>query len=633
MLMPAIAGGVTLALLLPLARVRVDPNHDGVVLKPSIDVLEGRTLYRDSFSQYGPLSTYLQVGFMEMLGRSLLALRVGTVFFYGATAAILVAIWRRFLPLPLVTFSLLLWLGIVLYPSLNFHVPLIPSSSVYALMFQVLALYAVVRATTSERPAAFAALGGVATALTFWCRFPVGLLLLMAMAVCLALHLVRAISPEHKRSVLAWFLTGTCATHLAFVGVLSVTGSLSGWYEQHIRWPTTWARYVDDHFAKTAVAGNPVVVKATKLTADLLNTDYIARSIQTRVKRVFKVEVSTTSPVLLAQVLLALAVFWAVARSPKLGAGAIERPLTWRNARLSMLAAVVLAGLVWVFVDKLPAASWAYLVPVGALALTVVALCEFLFAGSGRSEELAGNAEWIVLVSGIVAMSSWLQYYPVSEPVHQSYAIGPLMGVFAFFVLRLGRGRLRLVMTLLTLAVAPLVISRAHDLYRMARMPYKMLGPGTLLSGMLIPEEQSEQWESLLGAINQYQYEQTHGRVAILNETLDGLFAALGSDQSQPTPFFVNWPGLPLPPDFEERRDRFIRERRPLIFAESDFVEHRNKLGLTVETAVEKYGYAIEGVFVSPLFGREMKVFPEAPGKPWRKVAFYLLKPGLRAFE
>jgi hypothetical protein len=625
MLMPIIAGVLTLAILLPMARVRVDFRHDGLVLKPAIDVFDGRSLYRDTFSHYGPLTTYLHTGFMEVFGRRLLALRVGTVLAYGVTAAILVATWRRFLPAPLVMFGFALWIGVVQYVSPEYHLPIVPWSSIYALTFQVLALYALIRATVSERPAAYAVLAGLATALTFWCRVQVGVVLLMAMAVCLTLHLFRAFSPEHKRSVVGWFLMGTCATHLAFVIGLSFTGSLSGWFEQNILWPQRLVRYTIDHYAKTAGARSPLVARVTRITVELFNNDDIARSIQTRVKRVFKVDVAAARPILFAQVFLALAAVWALARSPRLVAGVAGRPLRWGDARVLTLAAV-LVGIVWVFVDKFPAASWAYIVPVGALALTLVALWEFLFVGSERSKAQAGDVKWMVLVSGIVAMSSWAQYLPLSEPAHQSWAIGPMIGVFAFFVLRLGRGRLRLVTTLLFIAVAPLLFVRVYDLYRLANAPYRMLGPGTLVSGMLVPEEQSEQWESLLGAINNY--EKTHGKVAILNETMEGLFASLGSDQSQPTPFFVNWYGMPLPSNFEELRGRFISEHRPLIFTESDFVEHRNQRCLTAESAAELYGYVIERVFVSPLFGREYLVVPEGPGKPWRKRAFYLLKPG-----
>ena len=52
---------VVLAVLLwPMASLGVDPHHDGIMLKPALDVLSGQVLFRDTFTQYGALTTYLQ---------------------------------------------------------------------------------------------------------------------------------------------------------------------------------------------------------------------------------------------------------------------------------------------------------------------------------------------------------------------------------------------------------------------------------------------------------------------------------------------------------------------------------------------------------------------------------------------
>ncbi|MCS6273708.1 MAG: hypothetical protein H2169_05070, partial [Opitutus sp.] len=44
----------------PFAAIGVDSHHDGIMLKPAMDVLSGQVLFRDTFSQYGPLTTYFQ---------------------------------------------------------------------------------------------------------------------------------------------------------------------------------------------------------------------------------------------------------------------------------------------------------------------------------------------------------------------------------------------------------------------------------------------------------------------------------------------------------------------------------------------------------------------------------------------
>jgi hypothetical protein len=43
----------------PFARLEIDGCHDGVMLKPAMDVLSGQVLFRDSMTIYGPLDTYL----------------------------------------------------------------------------------------------------------------------------------------------------------------------------------------------------------------------------------------------------------------------------------------------------------------------------------------------------------------------------------------------------------------------------------------------------------------------------------------------------------------------------------------------------------------------------------------------
>jgi hypothetical protein len=625
--MATVACLFTLAILLPISRLRICAEHDGVVLKPAIDVFEGRSLYRDSFSQYGPLTTYLHVVFLHVFGPKLLALRIGTAFVYGITAGILVLTWRRFLPTPLVILGFSLWLGFVQYVSPDFFLPLLPWSSVYALGFQVLALYAVVRATTSRRPAKFAAVAGAATALSFWCRFPVGTVLLASVVACLGLHLNRRYPREQKWSIVLWFLISTGLAHGVFIFYLYATGSLNGWLEQHILWPTRWASLVDQHMTKDEVLGNPVVVKLTKVIADLFNTNYFNISLSSRLGRLFPWEVDAHKPILVGQVLVALAAVVALARSPRRVARASDCPMTLRDVPILILG-ICAAAVVWLFFDsprRTPTVSWAFLVPVGAFAATVVALWEFLFMNQGRDEGTGQEMSWILLVSGIVAMSSWLQYYPSSQPVHHSYASGPIIGVFAFAVFRLGRGRLRLVSTLLAIAIAPLGLERSYDLYRLGRASYWKVGSDSLLSGILVPIERAENWEFFLNAVRNHERE--HGKTAILNETFAGLFAVLGSDHAQPTPFFVNWPGLPLPRDFEERRDRFIREKAPLIVTQSENVEFKNEHGLSTSSAIKKYGYHVIGVFDSTLIGREILTFPDSPGQPWKHVYFYLLAP------
>src|SRR6185295_18943843 len=94
----------------------------------------GQTLFRDTFSQYGPLTTYLHVLALHVFGGGLAAVRLGTLWAYVLTGGILVATWRLLMPHSLVLCAFAVWLMMAPFPAM------VPWSSVYALVFQSLSL-------------------------------------------------------------------------------------------------------------------------------------------------------------------------------------------------------------------------------------------------------------------------------------------------------------------------------------------------------------------------------------------------------------------------------------------------------------------------------------------------------------
>src|SRR4051812_26601218 len=96
----AVAGGLVVVLaafLLPIARVGVDPHHDGIMLKPALDVLSGQVLFRDSFMQYGALTCYLQA-LALWFSPTLLSIRLLAAAAYVVTLLFLYSAWRMILP-------------------------------------------------------------------------------------------------------------------------------------------------------------------------------------------------------------------------------------------------------------------------------------------------------------------------------------------------------------------------------------------------------------------------------------------------------------------------------------------------------------------------------------------------------
>src|SRR4051812_34011468 len=80
---------VTFAVYYPFSLIGVDPHHDGIMLKSAMDVLSGQVLFRDTFDQYGALTTYLQAFSLFSFGASLKVLKISTVFFYALSGSVL----------------------------------------------------------------------------------------------------------------------------------------------------------------------------------------------------------------------------------------------------------------------------------------------------------------------------------------------------------------------------------------------------------------------------------------------------------------------------------------------------------------------------------------------------------------
>ena len=130
---------ITTVLFAPFSLRGVDAHHDGLMLKPALDVAAGQTLFKDTFSLYGFLTTQIQVGFLLVFGKKLAVIKLATVLMYGIGSAFMVSAWRRILSLPMTLFAYAIWLLMAYFYSQEwiFH----PWSSVYALAFQAAALY------------------------------------------------------------------------------------------------------------------------------------------------------------------------------------------------------------------------------------------------------------------------------------------------------------------------------------------------------------------------------------------------------------------------------------------------------------------------------------------------------------
>src|SRR5262245_8915612 len=142
------------------------------MLKPALDVLAGQLIFRDTFSQSGLGLHYMQAATLWVLGPTLRVMRLSALAIYAVTAGLLVSAWRLLVPRELVFLALGLWLALPGFYQQWFSMQ--AWSSVYALLFQALALRSLLRALLGWKPSLNGALSGLACGLAFSCRQPVG---------------------------------------------------------------------------------------------------------------------------------------------------------------------------------------------------------------------------------------------------------------------------------------------------------------------------------------------------------------------------------------------------------------------------------------------------------------------------
>ena len=233
---------VTLIIAGLFATYEIDPAHDGIMLKPAIDVVEGKMLFRETFTQYGAATTLIQAGAVALFGKYVVVLRLLTAFFYAAIAVFLYLILSRFIPKYLTVLSIFIWIAIAPYLYNIF----MPWSSVYANFFQIASLYFVL-IFLEKKQRRYVFFTGVLTAMTFWCRQPVGVFLFLAYILFFiyCFHTpgesLRATPGEFK----AWkidkvwlyfvhFLGGFLLINLFFLLWLWSNNALGDWYRQSI---------------------------------------------------------------------------------------------------------------------------------------------------------------------------------------------------------------------------------------------------------------------------------------------------------------------------------------------------------------------------------------------------------------
>lgn len=217
------------------ARYFVDPHHEGAIFKPALDVSKGLICYRDSFSQYGPLPTLLAAIGIELFGPYLFVVHIVTALFYGLVGVMLYLLSEKFIPKFLAVLVVILWLGVAGYIGNAF----LPWSSVYALFFQLLSVFFLIKYLEDKKSYPWLFLAGFIAALSLMCRLPAGVFQMAAMVFFLLCIEIRPSLNIHSliRSTLL-LSTGFVAGATPFIIWFSINGALNDWYLQNIKFGT-----------------------------------------------------------------------------------------------------------------------------------------------------------------------------------------------------------------------------------------------------------------------------------------------------------------------------------------------------------------------------------------------------------
>jgi hypothetical protein len=225
---------ITIVIYGYFSSIGANAHHDGAMFKPAFDVASGLMLFRDTFYQYGAFTALLQASALLIFGKYLITIKFLTVFFYGLICLSQYLLFKKLLPTLLLITMLLLWMFTsphFIYMSYNWTTAW---SSVYAILFQILTAYFIIRALETKR-SRFIVLGGIATSLTFWCRQPVGIFLFFAITgFYILLYLLKSISKNALMSALKIFVFVNAGVSLIFLFWIGANHALNDWWRQSI---------------------------------------------------------------------------------------------------------------------------------------------------------------------------------------------------------------------------------------------------------------------------------------------------------------------------------------------------------------------------------------------------------------
>jgi 4-amino-4-deoxy-L-arabinose transferase-like glycosyltransferase len=227
----------------------MDFNHEAVLLIPAIDLVDGKMLFRDSFSQYGPVPIILQAIAISLFGKYVIVAKLQVALAYAITSVALYASWRLILGMRLALLSVLLW-NLLTYHFLHVF---LAWASAYALMFQCVGLFLIMRFAISGNRLLLIGVGACVM-LAILSKQNVGFYFfgatvasLVVVAVAKRRPLLTAL-PDPVVLLLGMGLV--LAPYLAWLDRYDAIGA---WWLDNFIWPRRWSAVYSEQFSLWAV--------------------------------------------------------------------------------------------------------------------------------------------------------------------------------------------------------------------------------------------------------------------------------------------------------------------------------------------------------------------------------------------
>jgi len=501
---------LTLIVYLPFSRLGVDPHHDGIMLTPALIVARGGVIHRDIFSQYGPITAYLQAVFVWIFGPHLLSIRIASATYLSLAIALLYSSWRRIFGEGIALSGYLL----VISSSYFFvsNSPMHPWSSDVMLFLQTLTLYLLVvgHSFQGKKASVLIYMGGFVLGLQFTNRYVSAFLMLIGLTIYYLVLKKRGLGS-------LWF--GVVTSVGAALLLLTLSGSYDEWYFQAIQFPRNWVSDVSGSGGWLAIRG-AIVTRALPGGALLLMVVF-GFNAAARHKRPF------TSLQRVSMVLF----------------GSLVLIVTSSNLRIPYWNT---SDVLWTFAGVLLIATpWYFL---------------------RFQDRVAGDStgEAILFIAAGAASTA---IFPISDIRHLFWGLIPSIGPGLMFLkshINLKRNQV----VLASLSLVLLVPSTLQTVEETVNMDRVSVANTPILKGMLMDRKYSQFFNERFQMIDEFLA--VHPKAPILNICSDGLFAALAPILKFPDPYFVSWQfGFDLfSSSTPEGRNRltFVQNARPIVW-------------------------------------------------------------------